>query len=887
MEVIAEQFDIEHLKLAHKCLHDGGGPYEIFILLKDKSTLSGVFDSGKAMLAAIETMDCDEVAGWYQTFNGIKPEVVVTNKLKRNPHALGNSDFYVYRFLLIDVDPIKLTGDAATEEEVRYATATKNKVVEWLTANGMAPALVIFTGSGYHVFVKVDCWPVTDNINFCTKQLLILLGQKFNDDNVIIDPVTHNAGRRTRVVGVMNRKGEDPDLWRISRMDAANPDVKGIQIEELKEVLVANNMSVEPPVYKNVGMFLAEDHDPYDFAEWLGSEIVGEHIGGDGHNYKHLSPCPNFGDDHTPHGTRCCLIYRKDGKVGFKCLSPHCEDVTLGDLMRKANEERGPYEGPLWAETDKFVIEDVDDFDRKEEIVKDETPTKKFITAEELQAGFEKPWGGKVGIADVGPKVVESLPPTDDFDYEAQDTGNGERLVKKYGNVIRWISETNEWVVWGKNGWRHDNSGVLMRFSKDIVKDIVKEARSQMAASMSKNGVDDGAVKDAKSLLKHAQNTGKLERRKAMIASGGYELGVHTNLNDWDADGWLLNVVNGVIDLRTQTFRERKQADMCLKKSPVVYDKDTKCPLWEAAMAKWSCGDESWVEYLQVAYGVTLTSDVSLQALFFNQGGGENGKDTFFGMLSYVLGTYCVPVGFNTFTDTKNHSEHRNDLAALAGAVRMIVASESSDGHSLDEGVIKAVTGGPDAKITCRQILGKPFNYTPQFKPWFMSNYEPVIKGGDWGIWRRVKKIPWDYTLTAAEKDPNFGAKLRVEAPGALNWALTGLKKYIAAEYKLPVCKRIEDATAQYRKDMDIISRFVEETLFLKPGVTVLAKSVYRNFTEWCKANGYYPMNSRRFHTEFKKRLGGKVTWRDVEAGLQYEGVGVKSGSGTLGYEGV
>jgi phage/plasmid-associated DNA primase len=85
---------------------------------------------------------------------------------------------------------------------------------------------------------------------------------------------------------------------------------------------------------------------------------------------------------------------------------------------------------------------------------------------------------------------------------------------------------------------------------------------------------------------------------------------------------------------------------------------------------------------------------------------------------------------------------------------------------------------------------------------------------------------------------------------------------------------------------MDIVGRFVEENIFFKPGVTVLAKTVYRNYTEWCKANGNFPMNSRRFHTEFKKRFGGKVTWRDVEAGLQYEGGGVKPG-GTLGYEDV
>jgi hypothetical protein len=122
-------------------------------------------------------------------------------------------------------------------------------------------------------------------------------------------------------------------------------------------------------------------------------------------------------------------------------------------------------------------------------------------------------------------------------------------------------------------------------------------------------------------------------------------------------------------------------------------------------------------------------------------------------LVHHVMGTYRKNVGFETFVETKfGHSEHRNDLAALAGAVRMVTAEESSDGHHLDEAIIKAVTGGNDSVITCREIRGKPFSYAPQYKPWFMSNYEPVIKGGDWGIWRRVKKIPWNYTLAPVEK---------------------------------------------------------------------------------------------------------------------------------------
>jgi hypothetical protein len=63
---------------------------------------------------------------------------------------------------------------------------------------------------------------------------------------------------------------------------------------------------------------------------------------------------------------------------------------------------------------------------------------------------------------------------------------------------------------------------------------------------------------------------------------------------------------------------------------------------------------------------------MGVQALFFNQGSGENGKDTMFTAFEYVMGDYWRNVDFMTFAETKNHSEHRNDLAVLAGAVRMV-----------------------------------------------------------------------------------------------------------------------------------------------------------------------------------------------------------------------
>jgi P4 family phage/plasmid primase-like protien len=593
-----------------------------------------------------------------------------------------------------------------------------------------------------------------------------------------------------------------------------------------------------------------EFHPSYeleDEIEHQGWSMTGEEkIGSDGVRYIEFAACPIDEEVHAgmenPGNFKCCLTVGDYG-IGFDCKAGRHQDLTIADAW-EACETRGiePYPYCRYLDEDKNLE------------AKTLAETFGAETADtEVQGNDARP----ESTANTDrPASTVSL---DGFTYEEQDTGNGERIVQKFGRLIRWVSETNEWMVWGEKGWRKDTTGTLMRMTKSVLRNLFDEAHEGEKVDLAK--------------LKHALTSGRVERRKAMINSAGFEKEVFTNINDWDADGWLLNVDNGIIDLRTQIFRERTPSDLCMKQSPVKYDPSATCPLWEAAMNKWMCGDQSLIEYVQTALGVALTSDTRVQALFFNQGDGENGKDTAFGVIAHVMGTYWQNVNFMTFAETKNHSEHRNDLASLAGAVRMVTSCESSDGHSLDEGVIKQVTGC--SPVTCRQILGKPFTYMPQYKMWFMSNYEPVIKGNDWGIWRRVKKIPWNYTIKPEEKDPNFVEKLKAEAPGILNWMLAGLRKYIALGCKLPPCKAVEDATAQYRKDMDIVGRFASERLAIQPTATALGAEIYRVYVEWCRANGHLPLGSRRFFTEFKKRYAGKIKWRDANKGVLYEGVGM------------
>ena len=92
-----------------------------------------------------------------------------------------------------------------------------------------------------------------------------------------------------------------------------------------------------------------------------------------------------------------------------------------------------------------------------------------------------------------------------------------------------------------------------------------------------------------------------------------------------------------------------------------------------------------------------------------------------------------------TFVDRQAGSA-TNDLARLRGT-RFVSAIETSEGRALAESFVKAVTGGD--RISARFLYAEFFDFEPVFKLWLGTNHKPVIKGGDEGIWRRVRLIPF------------------------------------------------------------------------------------------------------------------------------------------------
>jgi hypothetical protein len=133
MEAITEKYAIEHLKAAHQILH-GERPWEVRVISKDGTVLTGIFDHGKPLTFWINELDGDDIKSWYWSYNALKPEIAVTNKLERG-FATGDSHYESRTFFYIDPEK---AGDMATDEEVAAATATKDEVLAYLADNGFA-----------------------------------------------------------------------------------------------------------------------------------------------------------------------------------------------------------------------------------------------------------------------------------------------------------------------------------------------------------------------------------------------------------------------------------------------------------------------------------------------------------------------------------------------------------------------------------------------------------------------------------------------------------------------------------------------------------------------------------------------------------------------------
>jgi len=359
-------------------------------------------------------------------------------------------------------------------------------------------------------------------------------------------------------------------------------------------------------------------------------------------------------------------------------------------------------------------------------------------------------------------------------------------------------------------------------------------------------------------------------RLESLLSIAQTQPGIASAAGDnWNHDPYLLGVQNGVIDLRTGTLRDGRPADRITQTSPVVFDRQAECPVWESTLMEVFDNDKAQVNYMQRALGYSLTGSTQEECFFLCRGGGGAGVGTVLNTVGRILGDYTDTLLFKSL-ERHDSGTARNDLAKIVGK-RFVTVPESNQSIRMDEGLLKRLTGRDE--VTARFLYGEFFTFTPQSKFWLMTNHPPTFEDTSRGIARRCRTIIFPRIFEGQQVDMTRKDALHREASGILRWLVEGALLW--QQHGLTPPKETIQASQQLRSERDAVKRFLRDQTIAKADSTLSASEMYTAFTVWSESQGVellplkqfgiaVQMAYERFHTRKGNRYAG-VAWRSVK----------------------
>lgn len=411
------------------------------------------------------------------------------------------------------------------------------------------------------------------------------------------------------------------------------------------------------------------------------------------------------------------------------------------------------------------------------------------------------------------------------------DVGNGQLFAQQHRDNIYYCYPLKAWFVRNVDSlWERCPGNLVMQLAKATVASLYDLVRHE---------VDDARrIK----LAAHAVKSESAQRLQSMIDLARSEPDIAISPNAFDRDLWLFSVANGVLELKTGTFRPRRREDLITKHSPVRFDPYAVCPIWLRFLGRIFHNDQRLITYLQQLAGYSLTGVTIEQAFFLLWGSGSNGKSTLLKLLLAIWGDYGLQVPAATFLSQKDQDGRaRPDLVQLRGA-RLAVAIESDDGSRLAEGTIKQMVGGD--RISARDLYSGCIEFEPTHKILFATNHKPRVKDTTHGMWRKVRLIPFEVQIPDDEQDQHLAETLLTELPGILNWALAGCLAWQAAG-RLRTPEVVTLATQTYRAEQDILDDFLQERCVVEPQARMPFADVRTTYLAWISDAGDKPMSSK------------------------------------------
>lgn len=464
-----------------------------------------------------------------------------------------------------------------------------------------------------------------------------------------------------------------------------------------------------------------------------------------------------------------------------------------------------------------------------------------------------------------------------DFASLTSDVSLASRLMQRMGESLGLNPEICSYVE-SKGKW-DENEGYVYEKMKDVIFDTVTDAAVTGQFVNNKGQVQEKELNNFKERMfsAHKQNAiaSIIKRTPSLII----------DQNKFNANPNLLHVSNGTLDIETGKLGKWNSRDFITMTSGVEWDDgagnlemykgfeneydytdpdnlNSEGNLWTRYLYEVMGGSLEMCRYLHKIAGYSLLGQNPEELIFFLYGDGQNGKSVFIETLLHLLGEYAFTVPVGLFIE--NAKLNKEALIAQLPGKRLISTSEVKSSHAWDEESIKSMSGMDE--INARALFSKSFTYTPCFKTFVRGNNCPIINSNDFGVWRRIRLIPFNVQIPFEKRDTGLIKKLTT--PDALKellvWAVAGYQIYLAEGIVPPV--EAQMATDEYRRDMNPVSTFVSEC-FDKIGDIVNGigiDDIMNAYNAWKAINTGDMLTKQQMSKQLHKdKVKSKVIWRD------------------------
>ncbi len=724
----------------------------------------------------------------------------------------GCSDEDIERrcWFLIDFDPVRNPATVSSSEEEKRETLALLKTVQArLDGQGWPAPIVGDSGNGYHLNYAIDL-PNDDESRDLIKDCLEALHNRFWHSRVKVDQTVFNASRIWKVYGTKAIKGKDTKE-RPHRM------AKLLSVPE-KRMIVPREFIVD---LANEARSVRRSSPALTGSSWNKArilELLDE--GGIDRNQKEFSEkggpawtlviCPFIGGCHgggKPGMNTTMVGLGGDGIPWLRCHGDRCRDrgfLDLVELIRPGHKQAKR--------------------ERSEAFVRKERKKKARKQAREKTLKMER--------------------------RDMTDLGNAYRFVDDHEGKAIYIPDWGQWLVWQGHKWERDKLLSVEKMAHETAEKIKAESFEESDEDLSEG------------LYKHAQRSQSDRAIRAMVNQARPMLAEHHA--KLDRDQWVINCLNGTLDLKADVLRQHDHRDLISKAVPANQKASSKCPRWHQFLKEMTDGDQEVIGFLKRFVGYTLTGDVSEEAMLFFYGNGANGKSVFVKTIGHLLGDYSTILAPDLLEITRN-DQHPTSVADLYG-MRLATSCETERASRLSEKTLKILVSS-DLALKARKMRQDFFSFPPTQKLMLAGNYKPRIIGDDDGIWRRILLVHCRIKFEGEKKDKQLDKKLLRELDGIFGWAVEGCLEW--QEKGLQAPQSVLDEVKEYRMDEDVVGRFLESCCEVADGLRIEASVIYRSYVEWCKANGEYSLSGTAFGKKLTSKGFGKIkASRVIRTGL-------------------